>query len=139
VLQLLRLMGAIALEGIVSMCHLVVFLLFRRRVERARVHELILGYRSRLALILGAVIIGSSVLSLVPGCSGTEAGSDPVHRRAAISQPGTSFDKQVQELTESLEMLWNMDDAQQSLEDDLRVFGDPEPGELWETIALFGW
>ena len=138
-LQLLRLMGAIALEGIVSMCHLMLFLIFRRRVERARVHQLILGYRSHMVLILGAVIIGSAVLSLVPGCSGVGATSNPVHRRATMSQPGTSFDHQVRELTDSLEVLWNMDDAQQSLEDDLRVFGEPEPGELWETIALFGW
>ena len=144
-LQLVRLAGSILLEGITSAFQLIAFLLVRGRKERATMHRLILGcHPDRLVALFAGWILGAFLLLPGGGCAAREESlkSNPdvaSARVASRSHPGTSFQKQLDEFTDSVEVLWRMDDAQQSLEDDLRTFGDPEWGELFSTFAMFGW
>lgn len=147
-----RLVGAIALEGLVSLLKVGLFLC-RRRSERARVHDLILGRRAALAAAgtlaatgtvaaVGALAIVS--LSVLSGCKTFRAGEglppDPASSvRVGGSFPGSSFDEQLDDFFESARMLWSMDDARGSLEDDLRDFGASEPEALRETLEMLGW
>jgi len=97
-----RLLGSILLEGIATMFHFLVFP-FHRSSERRRVREIIL--RPSFALLLGLSLLGASLA----GCRTTA--------------PGSSFGKQVDETVWTLKEIARMDDAQGSLEDDLRDFG----------------
>jgi len=149
-----RLMAAIAWEGITSLGHILLFLVHRRS-ERERVFELILHRGAKVASLLGVFFLAA--ISVLPssGCSttgnatntgsATEVGAEETVAEASTkgwyrtSQPGSSYQRQCDEFVDTLEMLLNMDDAQGSLEDDLRTFGDSRPEELVETFLLLGW
>jgi hypothetical protein len=53
-----------------------------------------------------------------------------------MSQPGTSFGKQIDEMGVSAEALWNMDDAQESLESDLDAFSEDTSLEVAGKDAM---
>lgn len=135
-----RLIGAILLEGLVSVLQIVVFL-FRRQSERARVHDLILGRRAAVAAV-GVILMVT--LCLQPGCGSFRGGEglppDPDSSvRVGGSFPGSSFGKQVDELFWSTEELLGMPDARGSLEEDLQDLGASDPEALRETMEMLGW
>ena len=100
----MRLLGSIAFEFFAGIFFAVAFL-FRRRRAREMVRDLMV--RKSLTATLSAVAL---ILAVSAGCS-----SRP--------HPGTSFDRQIDELSDSARTLWSMNDAQESLEDDLADFG----------------
>lgn len=143
-----RLIGAIVLEGIVTLGRFLVFPLQARAV-RARIR----------ALILGRTAAACAVLALaLPACSSPHPGSSFQHQldeTAWSAREIVRMDDAQQSLEETLEdlgtgvsaseLVWDLEqiflspDAQRSIEDDLSDLGDFEPGSIPETFELLGW
>jgi hypothetical protein len=115
--RLTRLVLSIILEGVFTLIQFILFPL-RRTAERARIRDVIVG-RS------GVVSVAFLTLLAVSGCSTT--------------QPGGSFQKQIDETVWSAKQLITADDAQKSLEDDLQDFSGDLTGEelRWELEQIF--
>jgi hypothetical protein len=156
-LQFVRLIVAILIEGLASLGFIALFLV-RRRTERAKVEEVMLGRGIRPKAMVGValyVLVGGVLTaSLIAGCSSSatparDSASVSATNRATPSSkeykdpfiprhPGTSFQYQIDQFKDSVETIANMDDAESSLEDDLREFGSTEPNALWETLSMLG-
>ena len=116
--QALRLVGSILLEGITTLFHLVLFPL-HRAAERDRIRKIIFRAPEGLGVLATIGILAFT------GCQS--------------AAPGSTFTMQVDELAWSAKEMVRMDDAQQSLEDDLSDFGAGiSPREMiWDLEQIF--
>lgn len=92
------------------------------------------GGARRATIVFGSLALAGALLVGAQGCaarSGTFVGSGPV--------PGTSFGRQLDNTAESIEWLFAMDDAWDSLKFDVETLLDPEPEQFVETFQLLGW
>lgn len=115
--QALRLIGSILLEAVTTFFHFVLFP-FHRGAERDRIRRIIL----RLSTLAPFTALLGFLVSA--GCQSPA--------------PGSSFQKQLDETAASARDLIRMDDAQQSLEDDLIDLGSgTSPREmLWDIEQI---
>lgn len=114
----IRLVSSILLEAITTLIQFVLFP-FRRRAEREKIRGIILR---------GSAPIPGLVLAGFLASTGCQSPA-----------PGTGFQKQLDETAASARDLFRMDDAQQSLENDLSDFGSgTSPREmLWDIEQIF--
>lgn len=122
-IRLLRLCLSVALEGLASFFHILFFPLYRRRIRRSIREMMVRGTRR-------GAIGGVTVLALTglfsSGCN---------------TFPGSSFEKQVEELRWSTVQIFDpeFEKSWDSLTSDLETLTDPELDQLPETIEMFGW
>lgn len=121
--RLLRLTASVAVEILYNSVAMVAFLL-RRGTERGRIAR---AMRSRPGFGLGAAALVGAALMLAPGCQ-------PIER-----QPGSSFDKQVDETWWSVKEITTSPGWSESMLWDLEQLTDPELGQMEETLSLLGW